>query len=496
MKLALLIWVSQLSMLSNIAMSLRANGPFQVPFLGSVDFLLRLLKKQPLPEILREYRCAYGDVIHLKTGPINQYWVTAPESPLASQLLHLKSCSGRSQLKEPSFGDDFLFLTRDLERAREIRKKQGDWLRLRASPRKIAETVKRVFPDIKVALSSAATAAGREGALWDQTAFGRLSVRALLGTMIGGPSAVLHESTGWKEGWLSDNELDELLELTEAYRRRTPRPNTRKGLGKMTRESTAEAISSLLKTALQRCCKEDDVVRNQTESLDLIPILVSAIVGGAEIYPLLLFWTVRHLAVSPGLQNAIRRECATIDDGEYGSFVKRVVSHISYIHPYSAALGPPRKITQDTSVMVNIASPGQPQNEQEVILAKEAILFITHPALFSDWSDRFPRGSSISEVSAMRSSESAAISEVMTSTTDRLPMFGLGERSCIASEMSISFLSSFICALVSEYEVSIDSKNAKACSISDLFHYIEDGSLLFPRRMDLHILLSPLRPAD
>lgn len=495
MKLVLLIWVSQLSMLSDFAMSLKANGPFQLPFIGSVDFLFRLLKKQPLPEILRDYRCAYGDVIHIKTGPINQYWVTVPDSPLASQLLQLKSCSGRSQLKEPSFGEDFLFLTRDVERAKDIRKKQRDWLRLRANPSKIAETVRRVFPDVKAAFSSAAVAAGREGALWDQTVFCRLSVRALLGTMIGGPSTEVYESTGWKEGWLSDYELDDLLELTEAYRRRAPRPNRRQGLGKMTRESTAEAISSLLKTALQRCCKEDDALRAQAESLDLIPILVSAIVGGAEIYPLLLLWTVRHFAVSPGLQNAIKRECSTKKDGEYSVFVQRVVSHISHSHPYSAALGPPRKITEDTPVMVNIAPPGQPSNEQVVILAKEAILFITHPALFSDWSEKFPRDSSISEVCASRSSESAAVSEVMMSSTDKLPMFGMGERSCIASEMSICFLSSFICSLISEYDISIDPKNARSCSVSDLFSYIEDGSLLVPQRIDLHILLSSRGPA-
>lgn len=62
--------------------------------------------------------CRFGELIQLKTGPIRQYWVTNVEGDLASELLNTLECSGRSQLKEPAFGDEFLFLTRSVPKAR------------------------------------------------------------------------------------------------------------------------------------------------------------------------------------------------------------------------------------------------------------------------------------------------------------------------------------------------------------------------------------------
>lgn len=89
-----------------------------MPFLGSGDFLFRLARRQPLPDVMKAYRLKYGDIFRLKTGPIRQYWITDAEGPLAEKLYNMEACSGRSQLKEPAFGGEFLFLTRDLERAR------------------------------------------------------------------------------------------------------------------------------------------------------------------------------------------------------------------------------------------------------------------------------------------------------------------------------------------------------------------------------------------
>jgi hypothetical protein len=57
-------------------------------------------------------------MFEVKTGPITQYWITDAEGELATELLNTLDCSGRSQLKEPAFGNDFLFLTREVDRAR------------------------------------------------------------------------------------------------------------------------------------------------------------------------------------------------------------------------------------------------------------------------------------------------------------------------------------------------------------------------------------------
>jgi len=475
-----------------LATSLRPpNGPFQVPLLGSVGFLYKLLvQKEPLPVILREYRLKYGDLVQIRTGPINQYWVTAPETALAAQLLSSKECSGRSQLKEPAFGDEFLFLTRDVDQARIIRKSQREWLRERAGPSQVSQTVHRIFPDIVSVFSATGAREGERCGVWDQTAFSGLTVRALLGTMIGGPTSEVPKRSDWKEGWLSDTELDDLLALTEMYRRRAPNPSHRQELRKLTREGCAGRITSLLKTALARSSEQDESLRDRN---DLVPILVSAIVGGAEIYPLLLHWAVRHLAVSPGLQMAIRRDIKRAPDGgyEYGSFIPKVVSHIAHTHPYSAAIGPPRKVTQDVNVRVVTSAPGQERVEEEVVLDKEAILFVTHPALFTTWTDRFSPEARIATVRASRESANDAILEVIESRTDRWPMFGMGERSCIASEMSVSFLSSFLSYLVSEYDITV-GKRQQSYMASDLFSYREDGSLLVPDKMDIQILLVPI----
>jgi hypothetical protein len=57
-------------------------------------------------------------MFEVKSGPIVQYWVTDAEGDLAAELLNTFDCAGRSQLKEPAFGNDFLFLTREVDRAR------------------------------------------------------------------------------------------------------------------------------------------------------------------------------------------------------------------------------------------------------------------------------------------------------------------------------------------------------------------------------------------
>ena len=319
---------------------------------------------------------------------------------------------------------------------------------------------------------------------WNQDIVIRNSVRALLGIMIGGPqygtnststSSQSTSNTVIKEGWLSDLELDELLEVTADYRRRGPR---RRKLD--SKESYAERISSILQLALWRCAE----VNVDYDKFNVLPILVSAIVGGAEIYPLLLHWAVRHLAVSPGLQRALREDCRSNSPGADPQL------------NYGALIGPPRKLTEDVAVAANQAADGTPEQLREVLLRKEAILFVLHPGLFIRWTQRIQESQShlstatpnsdasisVRAAADMRQSSAAAAAaaaeEVLQCKSSSWPMFGMGARSCIAPEMSFCFLSSMHCALLSRYEVRVDPQCAEKYTVDDLFRYSEDGSLL------------------
>ena len=71
-------------------------------------------------------------------------------------------------------------------------------------------------------------------------------------------------------------------------------------------------------------------------------------------------------------------------------------------------------------------------------------------------------------------------------------MFGMGERSCIASEMSVSFLASMLCAVLSRYELGVAEEFAQ-CTVRDFFAYKEYSSSLVPKRSDIRITLRPLK---
>ena len=353
-----------------------------------------------------------------------------------------------------------------------IRLKQKEWLKTRANADRVIRAVSSAFPDIeKSFFGSAAAETGvdnkeavpsgassgtgatvgllRRGE-WNQDAIGRSCVQALLGTFIGGgvtAADVERDTTGMlaavadqeynKGGWLTDEELDGLLQATAFYRRRgglRPKKNstkpgeTREELATSTaealqrkkkvkkvqlasKETYAEQIRGLLYTALSRC--PDSAIRSEEGTAEALPLLVSGIVGGSEIYPLLLQWACRHLAVSPGLQQALRDQCTIIDSRNstsaiggtdvgggtgvggarvrYGSLVPKAVSYMAWAHPYSAAIGPPRKITED--VLVDLPTPssftGSTGSEDSgsgsitVLLKKEALLFVLHPGKLS-----------------------------------------------------------------------------------------------------------------
>jgi hypothetical protein len=339
-------------------------------------------------------------------------------------------------------------------------------------------------------------------------------VRALLGTLIGGPSRSQRNFRGTilaecREGWLIDPELDILVDATANYRRRGPR-------GRLvgSKESYAGVVSGILRKAIARSVEIDANMANSQLRIDALPILVSAIVGGSEIYPLLLHWAIRHLAVSPGLQQALRADCkqyadqsnTTVDALSYGSLIQKFVGYVAWAHPYSVAIGPPRKLTSDIILPVNVAPEGCPPVEQEVRLRKEAIMFIVHPGLELDWNARFLHSAAepvcsdvdeakvltIADACLLRGSAEEAAKEVKQCKSTSWPMFGMGERACIAPEMSTSFLGSMLCAVLSRYEVRV-SADCEKRTVRDLFAYEEDGSLLVPKHNDIRIELHPVQ---
>jgi hypothetical protein len=183
-----------------------------------------------------------------------------------------------------------------------------------------------------------------------------------------------------------------------------------------------------------------------------------------------------------------------------------------HLYPYSAAIGPPRKITSDVLVDVNVAAPHLPIRMQTVQLDKEAIMFIVHPGLALDWNTHIfgrhfkpkpkslgisvgpsvePSPVSIKAAREFRSSAESATEEVQACKSSNWPMFGMGERSCIASEMSVNFLSAMLCALITTYEIR-PSKEAELRPIGDLFTYKEDGSLLVPEQ-EISLQLVPIK---
>jgi hypothetical protein len=128
--------------------------------------------------------------------------------------------------------------------------------------------------------------------------------------------------------------------------------------------TSAQQISGILQMALRRCPESN--MASEAARRAALPILISAIIGGAEIYPLLLQWATRHVAVSPGLQDALRADCR-VEIGEggqtelrYGSLMQKTINYLAWAHPYSAAIGPPRKITENVAVDVNLAAPHMP----------------------------------------------------------------------------------------------------------------------------------------
>ena len=246
---------------------------------------------------------------------------------------------------------------------------------------------------------------------------------------------------------LSPEEVSQLLAAVARYRKRGLPVverwkrflgNLVKGSEKEQKLDAATEITELLRRVIDRSGVSDE----------LLPLLVSATVGGGEIFPLLLRWIVLRLAADPDTQEALHASLGSRrkQRGGFTPLFSTVVNACALDCPVSAAIGPPRKIIE-------------PMSFQGYDLPVEAIVFIMHPGLM-----RAPHQGSMSW-------------PINTNVTRGWLMFGAGPRACPAAEQSLNFLSAALADLVRQWEWA----PADPTGCEDMFAFEEDGSLLVPR---------------
>ena len=405
-------------------------GPFELPGLGAPDFLLRYsMGGEPIGSVLLDYREQFGDIFTIKTGPIRQVWVVG--EAMVDEMYSLPACSvGPSQLpagKTP-FGDKFLFLKRDPVAAQPIRKKQQRWLSENAGGKDVRAAVASMEPELFAAIEAAMAAGasgGANGAKWPAGPVGACMLGALLG-VFGGTNL---------DGCLSLAERSELLSSLAGYRKRANAPPNPFA----TKLDYAQRVRELLLDVSR-------TGRSDAGCEEVLPLLVSACVGGGEIFPLLMQWTVRRLALVPAAQAEIRSELES-SSKPYGSSLPRMLASHHTNRPYSLAIGPPRKALADFEY-------------RGMTVPEGSLVFAMHPGV--------PRSGplpSLSKAARDAHGESRA-----------LRMFGVGSRGCTAAETSLAFLCSALAAIFRRYEVTVTD----AVDEEELLRYRSDGSLLVP----------------
>ena len=114
-----------------------------------------------------------------------------------------------------------------------------------------------------------------------------------------------------------------------------------------------------------------------SRSTSELPLLVSAAVGGGEIFPLIFEWIVRRLALEPELQEELRTESAEAGESLYGPKTAAAVSEAMRQLPYAAAIGPPRKLIDDLQLQGGISR----MLPVGAYIPNASMLFVMHPGL-------------------------------------------------------------------------------------------------------------------
>lgn len=361
-------------------------GPWALPFLGSAYVIWALLRKTPLPDILVKLRAKYGPLFMIKAGPSKQVWVSDPK--LLRQIYELPGCSGRPAGFADPFGN-FLFLVKEPGAAAPLREQQEAWLDTNLDQGKVCSIVEHSFSKLWATLDEAGPQP------WH---------RDLVRTVI--YDSVTHTFLG-DQGRVTDGELQEFLEATQAYSEM--RVKRKFGKGKEAEAPPgAEQIRRILKGAMDRGNVADPDVA--------FPLIVAASVGGAQIFPTLLHWLVLGYAADHELQE--RTAQAAIDGQE--AVVLELVYTLLRRTPYSVALGPPRKVLADSEV-------------EGMRVPEGALLFAMHPALADQ-----ARGHKPTEKDGQEFSEYA---------------FGHGLRSCLGRNLMEAVLPAAVGALLKRYTV-------------------------------------------
>ncbi|GMI42429.1 hypothetical protein TrCOL_g11608 [Triparma columacea] len=407
-------------------------GPASLPLIGSTSLIAATINNKVVEELVA-LRREHGPIFLAKTGPVTQVWVDDAE--IANDLFSMESAAGRSQLKKPVFGGDFLFLVRDVERAKKIRSNQKALLGERSSSTSVLAAVdsSNISDIISEQLDRSSS---EEGAvLWPSKRIASASFNALVSLYVGCQP-------------LTPDEVDRLLRAVSGYRRRGT-PNffevITRTLGFSKKLSFTDEINGLL----------SEVVSRADASPDLLPLLVSATVGGAEIFPLLLQWSVLRLSVDKATQKRLYEELIANSDKitTVPPMFVQVAAACARDCPVSAATGPPRKITSPTLI-----------NGYEI--PAETIAFSLHPGL------RAAGGGAPWEVGLNGESWPLEMEGAFS-----WGMFGGGPRACPASEQSLNFLASSIATLVRDFEWEPGEGDGR----ERMFEIEGDGSLLVPK---------------
>ena len=263
---------------------------------------------------------------------------------------------------------------------------------------------------------------------------------------------------------LDEDELDELLTSLANYRKRgfgVVKKIKQLAIQLLGQEQNkkvddSEVIYNLLTKAVDRA----EINNEQRE--EILPLLVSAVVGGGEIFPLLLHWIILRLSVDPEMQESLYRKLDTgsKQTASLHNLFGKTVSAIMYDIPYSPAIGPPRKMNQAIDF-------------EGYSIPEGALVFAVHPNLLYA-PHRFDR----------RHAE--WLIDNTPPAGSQYPIFGAGQRSCIASDLSMNFLSVMISEIVRRWQFEplvkpVGDGFDDTALEENIFDFKEDGSLLVPR---------------
>ena len=434
-------------------------SPTLIPKIGSLNFIYASITNQVVPFLLKTEN-ELGNMFFVTTGPISQIWCS--DINKISDLYKKYECSGRSQLKDSVFGDDFLFLKRDPYEAKAIKVKQKSFLDKKSTifavskavdtvniSEIISMTIQRTRTKTGSSLSSSSNYSSKtintngDSIHWPKEMISIASFSALIELYLGSQP-------------LTSEEISLLLTAVAGYRKR--------GLGIV--DKIQEIISNLLGNQEKKLNYTETithllskaVLRSNAKKEEVLSLLVSATVGGSEIFPLLFQWIVLRMAVDTQTQDILYQELQLRQSlGKktitFGPLMQSCISACSLDCPVSAAIGPPRKIIQDFEY-------------EEYAFPKEAIVFAMHPGLKN--SPHIPtEGEDVDDDYRW---------PIDLNTEGSWPMFGTGSRSCCASQQSLNFLSAMLASIVNDYKWEVADKN----DIKTMFLYEEDGSLLIP----------------